>query len=142
VRIVFQASAVVIVACALVGLLVYSCQPRSTELQRIPSPDRVVDAVLVAKQVNATVATPCLVYIVPAGSKSLWHPVLVGDDFVGLKLSWKASHLLLIEYSRGEIFDFTNVWKSKGVQDFRYLVEIRLQPSEDRSIPSWDQPKP
>ena len=124
----------------LAGLLIKRCSPEEKELQRSTSPDRVVDAVLVARLVNATVATPYLVYIVPAGSNRLSHPVLVGDDFVGFKLMWKAPRFLVIQFTKGEIFSFTNLWMSKKVKNFRYLVEIRLQPLEDRSVPSWDQP--
>ena len=126
--------------CTLAIALVFSCLPPKKELQRLSSPDHVVDAVVVAKLVNATVATPYLVYIVPSGSKSLWRAVLVGDDFVRFKLMWKAPRLLVIQFSKGEVLKFTNLWMDRKVQNFRYLVEIRLQPLEERSIPSWDQP--
>lgn len=129
------------IVSGLVGILVLSCSPPQKQLQRITSPDHIVDAVLSAKLVNATVATPYMVYIVPAGSHNLTDPVLVGDDFVGLKLIWKAPRFLVIQFSKGEIFKFSNLWMSKKVQDFRYLVEIRLRPLSERSIPSWDEPR-
>ena len=125
---------------AIAAVLVFSCEPGKEQLKRLPSPDGVVDAVLVAKLVNATVATPYLVYIVPSGSSSFRRPVLVGDDFMDLKLIWKGPRFLVIRFSKGEIFEFTNLWRSASVQNFEYLVEIKLEPLSDRSIPLWDQP--
>lgn len=127
-------------ACAIAAVLFFSYGPAKKQLERVPSPDGVVDAVLVAKLVNATVATPYLVYIVPSGSSSFRRPVLVGDDFVDLKLIWKGPRLLVIRFTKGEIFEFTNLWRSGSVQKFKYLVEIKLEPLNDRSIPFWDQP--
>jgi hypothetical protein len=80
-----------------------------------------------------------LVYIVPAGSTKMRYPVMLGDDFVGLKLRWSAPRFLTVEFSKGRIFEFENFWESKSVQNFRYIIEIRLQPTSDRSVPPWDQ---
>lgn len=122
------------------GLLIRQCLPGEKELQRLTSPDGVVDAVLVEKLTNATDGIPYLVYIVPAGSHSLWHPVLVGDDFVGFKLMWKNPRFLAVRFKKGRVFSFTNLWWSKHVDNFRYVVEIRLEPTEDRSLPFWAVP--
>ena len=99
-----------LIVLAIMGVLVialfHAWSPPEKELLRAPSPDDVVDAVLVARQVNATVGAPYLVYIAPSGSTKMRYPVMLGDDFVGLKLRWSAPRFLTVEFSKGRIFEF------------------------------------
>jgi hypothetical protein len=110
-------------------------EPPRKVIERVPSPDHVVDAVALEIEVGATVATPYLVYIVPSGSRDFRDPpVLRADNLDDLKLSWKEPRFLEVSYSKGRIFDFTNFWESKDVQNFSYVVEIRLRPYDGRSL--------
>jgi hypothetical protein len=121
-------------AC-LVALSACGKGPMKKELQRIQSPDHLVDAVVAEVETDATVATPYLVFIVPAGSKDLdGEPVMRGDKFDDLKITWASVRLLDISFSKGRIFNFTNFWESRAVQDFRYVVEVRLKMAGDRSL--------
>ena len=135
-----------VLLCSVVLVVLTSAcgEPPKKEISRVPSPDHIVDAVLVDIEpdvLGATVATPSLVYIVPAGSRQFDDPVLRGDYFEGLKLVWKRPKYLEIEFEKGRIFQFTNFWWSKEVQEFHYEVEVRLKPSSEQSLPYRPWPK-
>lgn len=115
--------------------IIASCtEPPGEEVSRIPSPDGLVDAILIRKNVDATVATPYEICIVPTGSKVSCEALIRGDHFENLNIAWKEPQLLEISYSKGRIFNFTNFWQSDKVQNFKYIVELRLKPLSDRSI--------
>lgn len=108
-----------------------SCGVAKEEVARSPSPDGMVDAVLIKGNVGATAATPSEIYIVPSGSEPEGEPSIRGDYFENIKLVWKEPRFLEITYSKGRIFAFTNFWQSKHVQNFEYVVELRLKPERD-----------
>jgi hypothetical protein len=108
--------------------------PAGNELQRKTSPDQRVDAVLVSKAVDATVATTLELYVVAHGqSWSGASPLLRGDKFEGVDLIWRGRRLD-IPYKKGRIFLFTNFWNSAAVENFKYVVEVRLLPESDSTI--------
>jgi hypothetical protein len=120
---------------ALLGVMVVTLngcgKPPTREIARIQSPDAVVDAVLAERAVGATVATPSEVYIVPHGGKIEGGPLLRADNMRDLKLTWKQPRLLEVRYSKGRVFSFTNFWESADVQNWKYVVELRLLPASD-----------
>lgn len=106
-------------------------EPAAEEVERVTSPDKTVDAVLVLKKVGATVSTPFEVYIVPRGGKPEGEPSMRADKVEEIKLIWKEPKFLEIHYLKGRIFLFTNFWLSSEVQNFTYIVELRLKPQNN-----------
>jgi hypothetical protein len=121
-----------VVLVMVVGLA--SCA-KDRETVRTRSPDGKVDALLVERETGATVATPVLLYIVKAGDPAgSGEPVLLGDNFDGLSIKWAAPKLLSVTHKKGRIFKFTNFWESRAVDDWSYVVEVRLNPTNLRSL--------
>jgi hypothetical protein len=115
-----------------VALVSSACsKPSMQEISRITSPDSVVDAVLIERGVGATVATPSEIYIVPKGGKVTGEPLLRGDHMDKLTLIWKQSRLLEVSYAKGRIFSFRNFWESADVQNWTYIVELKLTKVSD-----------
>lgn len=132
-----------VLRCACKGLipflaiLLLGCNPpEEREIQRQVSPDRLVDAVLVERLTDATVATPTVLFLVASGHE--WKgesPILVGNRFEGLQVIWKRPNFLEIHYKKGRIFSFASFWNSRDVQNFKYEVELRLVPETDSTLP-------
>ena len=103
-----------VVGLVLLAVITVSCaSPTRKEIARVPSPDHMVDAVLVEVEPDAlaeTVPVSSFVYIVPTGSSQLDDPVFNGDHFEGLKLAWKRPKFLEIEFKKGRVYHFTNFW--------------------------------
>ena len=122
--------------CGLVfiALVTSACsKPSMQEISRITSPDSTVDAVLIERGVGATVATPSEIYIVPKGEPVSGEPLLRGDHMDKLTMTWKPSRLLDIGYAKGRIFSFRNFWESAEVQNWTYIVELKLTKIVDRA---------
>lgn len=101
----------------------------SEEVLRIPSPDSVVDAVLMKTNGGATTSFGYELYIVPSGRKpQKGSESFNADHLDGMNVLWKQTRLLEIQYREGRIFRFTNFWQSKDVENFHYVVELRLVP--------------
>lgn len=103
-------------------------EPTSDEVARVASPDKKVEAILIKKNVAATVSTPYEIYIVPVGEKFEGEPSFRGDKLEDLKLVWKEPRFLEIHYLKGRVFSFVNFWQSSKVENFTYVVELRLKP--------------
>lgn len=117
---------------AIVLLMMVGCLPwASEEVERVTSPDSVVDAVVIQSDAGATTPFVDEVYIVPKGGKPTGTALLTGDHLIGLELKWLEPKFLEIRYKQGRIHKFTNFWQSKEIQDFRYVVELRLVPLTD-----------
>jgi hypothetical protein len=75
----------------------------------------------------------------------LKNPVISGanvaaDHLKGLKIAWLQNQLLELRYDEARISQFKNIWQSKEVRDFKYVVELRLQPTgSDFSLPFGDR---
>lgn len=104
-----------------------------TELKRITSPDKKVDAVLAEIEVdslNSNIPKGYAIYLVPAGEsldlQSLYpdRKVFYANRIVDLDFSWKDREFLEIGYARGDIFEFQNNW----LMDKYCRVEIRIVP--------------
>jgi len=124
----FDLSCLVVFAAIFAGC---SGPPPIKEIARITSPDSLVDAVLAERGVDATVATPSEVYIVPKGGHPVGQPLLRADHMQGLTLVWRQPRLLELHYTKGRIFSFSNFWESPDVQSSTYVVELRLVPASD-----------
>ena len=135
-----------LLSAIMVAFLVHGCSAPCSheEVARIKSPDGKVDGVHVRGNCGATTPFSEHVFIVPTGDKT---PELKGDyqlflaDHVsGLKLAWRESKVLEIHYEEARIFRFSNFWQSKNVDNFSYVVEVRLAPSKtDFSLSKRDR---
>ncbi len=125
--------------------LVWSCSPcEFDEVNRVKSPDRVVDAVHVRGNCGATTSFSENIFIVPNDAKTppprKQYQVLAADHVQDLKLKWREPKVLEIYYKEARIFHFSNFWQSKDVQDFSYVVEVRLRPeTDDHSLSRRDR---
>jgi hypothetical protein len=115
---------------------ILGCTKVSTgEVSRVTSSDGKVDAILVRGNVDATVPTPYELYIAPKGGKPIGQPVMRGDKFDSLKVAWREPRFLELHYSKGRVFSFTNFWQSADLENWTYIVELRLKPDgEARSL--------
>jgi hypothetical protein len=122
------------------GILLFSCGQSGsiagdvvvTELKRIISDDKKVEAVLVETGTGATSGSSPKVFIVKPGTKitidNLNYSVFTCDHSAGeVKILWKANKQLLITYNKARIFHFTNFWNSNEVDNFDYNVDIDLK---------------
>lgn len=111
------------------------------EIERVKSPDGIVDAVLVRGSDGATTGFDFSVFIVPSGTpfdekSKLFNQeetLFSADHLENFKLVWKESKFLEIRYDKARIFKFKNYWRVKQVQDYKYVVEIRLVPLNEES---------
>ncbi len=108
----------------------YAIEWNQRELVRATSPDRRVDAILVEPIVKSIGGGEAL-YLVPIGDPApASEPVLRGSRLTGPpKLHWSKSQLLEVQYDRGCVAAFSNVWHSGEVEEGRYYVEVRLDPT-------------
>ncbi len=105
------------------------------QIERIASPDRVVDAVIVKSNGGATTSYAYSVHIVPVnGTLQKGHEIFKSDKVDALNVFWQEPCLLIIEYEKARIFSFQNFWSSREIQNFKYTVEIQLRPLSERSI--------
>jgi len=99
------------------------------EIYRIAAPDSIVDAVLIRYNGGgATCGFSYQVYIVPHNQKELnTKYVYSANKIDGLSIAWMKSKCLEINYKKGRIFYFSNFWFSKKVDNFGYIVEVKLK---------------
>jgi hypothetical protein len=106
------------------------------EMQRVKSPDGVVDAVLVRGGGGATTGFSFSIFLVRSGtgfdqkaaSFEQDRAVFRSDHHDGLHLVWTKPQFLEIRFAKARIFHFANFWHSSDVQNYRYVVEVRLIP--------------
>lgn len=110
--------------------------PEGREIERLPSPDTAVDAVVIEPKSHATAPISTLIYLVAPGKD--WKddsPVVSGQYMEGLKLRWERPRFLAIHYKKGRIANFTSFWRSKDVDTFKHVIELRLVPESDSTLP-------
>ncbi len=114
----------------LLVLNLLSCgSPLKEELARITSPDGLVDAVLLRVNYHATVTYSYFVYIVEKGkSVKEGDHLFLGTHMENLKISWIETKLLEIQYKEITIHHFENMWHSKNLDNYHYVVELKLSP--------------
>jgi hypothetical protein len=100
------------------------CQ--QAEAYRKTSPDGAVDVVVVRKDCGATTSVSNMIYIVKKGdSVRKQELVFLADKVQDLEVTWTKPKQLLINYSEARIFNYTNFWNSRDVENFMYTVEIQ-----------------
>ena len=126
------------VALALTIAAVTGCETSYEEVSRLPSPDARVDAILVrAAGGGATVGYTYHVFIVPKGRNAAkGGEQFTADHPKDLRLRWRASRKLEIVFDEARIFQFKNFWHSREIDNFNYVVELRLFPTGDSQLPS------
>jgi len=110
----------------------YAVAENQRELLRVTSPDGKVDAVFVGPIIR-TFGEDSALYLVPKGEPApSRESVIRGTGFKEPPaLMWKQPHLLAMNYSHGCIDDFSNLWHAYDVDDGRYYVEVRLNPTRE-----------
>ncbi len=118
----------VLVSCLLALLITMGCDiVEREEIGRLPSPDLLVDAIVVRTNAGATTDYGYRVYIKPIGEKPTGgDEIFIGDKLLGLRVAWNEAGFLNIEYSDGRVFHFSNFWQSKKIRNFEYIVHIDL----------------
>lgn len=108
---------------------------------RIPSPDGRVDALVMRAGVPPGGDLAHCVQIVPAGGSPTGRDYdrFRADRVEGLRVAWTGDRTLVVEYAHARIYLFSNFWRSREVDDFGYVVEVRLQlsrvSSADADVP-------
>ncbi len=109
------------------------------EIKRVESPDAKVDAVVVTGDAGATTTRHIFIFLVPHNGKTDEKVdesvIFVGDYVENMNIFWREPKFLEIHYDQARIFKFENNWCSSEVNDYHYLVEIRLFPQKDYSLP-------
>lgn len=81
---------------------------------------------------GATTAYSYKVYVTPKGaSTEKFNPIFIADKLDGEIVEWSSSKHLRIKYRQARIFNFTNFWHSRDVDNFNYVVTIRETPIEE-----------
>lgn len=112
------------IGSSLMGCAELACS--SKETSRATSPDGRVDAVVVERDCGATTRVATRVQLVPkgrevSGDKGL---VFVADELAGFELRWIEQSKLELRYTAARIFQFTNFWMSRDLDNFNYVVRI------------------
>jgi len=109
------------------------CDVGRAEILRRPSPDGVVDAVLIRVNPGAMSSYWYHLYVLPRGQApgKKDHPVFVAKRLLYDHYEWERPHHLLVRYREANIFAFRNLWSWRNEENLEksYLVEIRLEPS-------------
>jgi len=117
------------------------------EVARVASPDAKIEAVLTEGSAGATTSTVTSLYLVPKGGvvrkEDREKSVFDADHLKDFQIAWRESKLLDVQYSEARIMNFRNYWQANEVDNFRYVVEIRLSPaSTNFSLPIRDRQWP
>jgi hypothetical protein len=119
---------------AVLSSLLVSCSAAPIKVvQRLPSPDGLVDALLVVRPTASIAETVYELYIVPhRGNPRSQDLILRGSLFSQVRIVWRKSRWLDLCYASAYILEFKNYWQSPDVQNLEYMVEIRLMPPADK----------
>ncbi len=122
----------------IVAFVLWSCSifaPCNEEIiKRVESPDGRVEAVIVKSDCGATTSYTYGVYIVVKGGTHNENDLVFKADHQSeLNIIWNKAKLLEINYKQARIFQFTNFWHSRDVDEFRYVVEVKENSFADSS---------
>jgi hypothetical protein len=71
---------------------------------RFASPDGILEAVLVTRATDATVATPTEIYLVSAGSKVVGEPPFRADHVLDISVSWRDKTSVVVQAKEARPF--------------------------------------
>jgi hypothetical protein len=95
------------------------------EVDRVTSPDRIVDAIVSEVNCGATTSFVYKVFLVLAGGvPSKDDLVFLADKSDSVGVAWVAPQRLVISYETARIFQFKNSWRPGGLSHRGYLVSI------------------
>jgi len=125
--------------CLLILLLAVTLQScdyaGQEEIERITSPDSMIDAVVIRTSAGATTSYGYMVHIVPAGGETRkGREVFRAHKIDGFQAKWKNSRFLEVHHRKGRILHFTNFATLHESQGNYCEVEIRLFPSDEETI--------
>ena len=105
------------------------------EIKRITSPDKKVDAVISVLNGGATSSNGYHIFIVPNGTVpyDIKFSQFSCDHQDSLGIKWVDNKLLNIFYKEARIFRFSNFWNSDNVDNWTYVVEIKLNSESNAS---------
>lgn len=130
-------------ALSLGGMIAASgcINPAAEVLDRIPSGDGRVDALILRTDVAPSGNDVHYVQIVPKGDppNPRKHDLFRADNVTNFRVAWVSDRVLDIEFGRARIFHFSNFWMSREIDSFGYVVEVRLRPRHRRAV---IQPQP
>ena len=130
----FRFPIVGLLALASVAFLL-GCSQSYEEQWRLASPDRRVEAVWVEIAGGATTDFAYHLYIVPFGNKpERGTQRLIADRISNVRMSWREPKRLEVSYDAARIFSFFNFWHSRDLDNFKYVVEIRLSPNKSSQL--------
>lgn len=118
-------------ACLVLSMSIASCGLSTREvISTFPSPDGKVEAIWCRNGGGGIVGDiTYTLLIAPAGKEPNWDDVLLmADDLDSLQINWGFGRVLEISYEQARIHHFTNFWQSRDVENFAYVVELRLNP--------------
>lgn len=124
----------------LIAVLAIGCTGnRERQVAGVKSNDGRVRAILVEVITPATVAKQ---YIVRLEAGNAQSDILVKLDKVTMSanndvpiLLWTHADRLDIRYEKAHVWQFTNFWNSRELENFNRTIELRLAPSKVRSVP-------
>ena len=134
-------AALALTLCFASGCFNIAGEWRYEEIESVRSPDGVVDAVLVRGGGGAATGFNFSVFLVPGGTrfdaKASWfereRALFSAGHHEGLQLAWREAKFLEIRFAKARIFQSSNFWHSQEVQNYSYVVELRLVPSDENS---------
>lgn len=104
------------------------------EIVRLSSPDNLVDAILYrAGGGGATSGFTYSLFVVKKGMKpdKSNNILFQADHLTNANLVWLPDRILEIRYNEARVFQFKNFWHSRDIQNFQYVIEIKLAPTHD-----------
>jgi hypothetical protein len=134
----FAAIAILILAAMLISGCIVNLagEWQGEELERVKSPDGIVDAVLVRGDTGATTSYSYLIYLVPSGARldkdpQLFEPNQAMFDTLNqkdLQMIWTKPKFIEIRHRKDVTSNSSFLWHSREVQNDGYLVEVKLVP--------------
>lgn len=111
------------------------------EISRFPSPDNVLEVVVMSADGGATTSKITEIYILPKGADSSSREkadlMFAADHINGLKVQWRTGRIITVQFDEARILAFKNYWSNP---ELRIVVEAQLAPrNPDTSLRSQDK---
>lgn len=96
-------------------------------LARTANDNKKVELVYLRVNCGATTNFSHKVFLVPFGGNiEESKPIFVADKVRKLDIDWNNNQIITIEFENARIFQFTNFWHSSNVDNFEFIVDIKL----------------